>query len=692
MLEETFVPTAGQLNRSELALLPTHSDVMGLDPTFGEHDQAMSTEPRLDMAHAVDTSIPSDPSFSLLDPLNSSELFATVPDSTSSTATETSSTSVNNTGSTDNLIGQAGVNLAHSTASSTSHQSVAGTLWADRFVADLNTALTVISGNGNVNYGAGYYDYLDLSNYDSSVVTNSGQQVFDPGSGIRLMDSLTFANGAQVLFEGLDGIRFADQWIDLSVDPNDPYFSNQWNLHMMGVQNAWRFTKGTDDILLGVQDTGLGINAFGNFHPDLRDTTYFVNNVADDFVVHGASASNSHGTGVQGIMAATANNGIGTSGINWNSDVFHIDVLGGQWSDYSLAAAAQAMINQANSNGQKAVINMSLEGGLLEPAFEAVVAANQANALFVIASGNGNNSFISNPATLAQKYANVMAVGASWGLSDRSSFPTMPGQRIDYGFGDWGSNYGQGLSIMGPSEVWTTEAANTWSGVTFGTDTDFNGTSAAAPNVAGVASLVWSANPNLTATQVHQILAETAFDLGAPGDDLVYGAGFVNADAAVRRALVVPGQLSASSAMGSLSANGTLTSSAAISGTETVGMTAVEGMGFNEATMGEIEIANAPDLDRIDAASGGHRFGTITTEFTVSALPTTVDLDSVDQMESELLQSTPSLEMAAATFDASDDIFSNLQRSDWVDSDHAIAALTHELPLEAIAADWIELV
>jgi len=50
---------------------------------------------------------------------------------------------------------------------------------------------------------------------------------------------------------------------------------------------------------------------------------------------------------------------------------------------------------------------------------------------------------------------------------------------------------------------------------------------------------VWSANPYLSAGEVHQIMQETAVDLGFPGYDYEYGAGFVNADAAVRRAMAL---------------------------------------------------------------------------------------------------------------------------------------------------------
>jgi subtilisin family serine protease len=67
----------------------------------------------------------------------------------------------------------------------------------------------------------------------------------------------------------------------------------------------------------------------------------------------------------------------------------------------------------------------------------------------------------------------------------------------------------------------------------------FGGTSAATPNVTGVASLLWSANSNLSAAQVKQILSQTSYDLGLSGYDTAHGSGFVNADAALRRALAI---------------------------------------------------------------------------------------------------------------------------------------------------------
>lgn len=57
----------------------------------------------------------------------------------------------------------------------------------------------------------------------------------------------------------------------------------------------------------------------------------------------------------------------------------------------------------------------------------------------------------------------------------------------------------------------------------------FNGTSASAPHIAGIAALVWSANPSMTADEVRLALLTTADDRGEPGWDTVFGYGLANA-------------------------------------------------------------------------------------------------------------------------------------------------------------------
>jgi serine protease len=407
-------------------------------------------------------------------------------------------------------------------------QRFEGDLSANTFRPSSTVDRTVISGNGNVQFGQGGFDNIDLSSINSSAISlnlaglTQGGVAYNPGNGSRIFDAITFIDGRQILFEGIDTITFADQTVNLAVTTNDPRFRDQWSLHAMGVQNAWRFTTGNDRVLIGVGDSGLGLDRQNSLHPDLRAPFVFASNYADDFedVLFDPT---SHGTSVQSIIAATSNNGIGLSGINWNSPIVTVDVLGGDDRDQSIAQAVQSMVNQRRP-GQRLVINLSLSSPTgVRPEFEALVRQYQDEVLFVIASGNDSKSQLADPASLANRYGNVIAVGAV----DR--------QANHFGY----SNYGLGLTISAPSDVVAADSILTGNTVSFNYTDQSGGTSSAAPNVTGVASLVWSANPNLTAAQVREVIASSAYDLGNVGYDTLYGAGLVNADAAVRRAIAL---------------------------------------------------------------------------------------------------------------------------------------------------------
>lgn len=419
-----------------------------------------------------------------------------------------------------------------------SERSQAGTLKADTFTFKSGYSRTIFSGNGNVDYGSGARDLLDLSQFVSTSAafnyasSPNGGIAYNSGNGNRIFDALTLDDGSEILFEGIEAIKFADTTIDLSVTPDDSQFNQQWNLHGMGVHNAWRFTTGSNNVMIGIQDTGLGTDSGGNIHPDLRNTNFIGKNYLDEW------SDFSHGTLVQGSIAAVSNNGIGGAGINWESDLMHVDVVGEDALDYNLATATQAMIDKANARGKRLIVNISLAGGYLEE-FEQLIAENQDTALFVIAAGNDDGNSIASPADLAKEYGNVVAVGSSWGTQDWYGNSKTPGERVSYK-NWWGSNYGNGLTVTAPSEFTTTSANHNASGTfDFGYNDKFNGTSASTANVSGVASLIWSVNSNLNAAQVRAIISETAYDLGNQGYDEVYGNGFVNADAAVRRALAI---------------------------------------------------------------------------------------------------------------------------------------------------------
>ena len=419
---------------------------------------------------------------------------------------------------------------------------IQGTLGADTFTYQSGYNFNIFSGNGNYNYSVGARDILDLSGYASNAVginlaqnnTTSGV-VYDPGNGTRVFDAIVLGDGSQILFENIEVVKFADTTLNLSHIPNDPLFNQQWNLHMTGVHNAWRFTQGDNSVLMGIVDTGLGTDGNSNFHPDLRNTIVAGNNYLDEW------EDFSHGTLVQGTIGAAVNNSQGIAGINWNSPIYTIDVVGGDSEDYNLVRAVETIINEAKAQGQSALINMSLVGGY-SAQLEQIIANNQDNALFIIASGNSGDTNISSPANLAATYNKVIAVGSSWGATDWYGNSRTPGERIDYSsVGWWGSNYGNGLTLMAPSEFISTSAtidpSSSFHTHGYDDDSPFSGTSASTAMVSGIASLLWSINSNLTSEQIKSILSQTATDLGAPGYDTEYGHGLVNADAAVRRAM-----------------------------------------------------------------------------------------------------------------------------------------------------------
>ena len=110
------------------------------------------------------------------------------------------------------------------------------------------------------------------------------------------------------------------------------------------------------------------------------------------------------------------------------------------------------------------------------------------------------------------------------------------------------SNTGPEMDLVAPSgatnlngNVRTTDRMGANGYETGNYTSRFGGTSAAAPQVAGVAALMLSANPDLTEVQVRTILQQTATDMGPAGFDNTYGFGLVNAHAAVRAAFPISG-------------------------------------------------------------------------------------------------------------------------------------------------------
>ncbi|MBC7251111.1 MAG: S8 family serine peptidase [Anaerolineae bacterium] len=290
--------------------------------------------------------------------------------------------------------------------------------------------------------------------------------------------------------------------------PNDEYFIEQWNLTRIMAEQAWDITTGSEDITIAIVDTGVDLT-----HPDLSDKIVpgwdFVNDDDEPQDDHG------HGTRVAGVAAATSNNSIGITGVSWGAKIMPLKALNeDNWGFYSHIAQA---ITYAADHGAK-IINLSLGKHMPSSTLEeAVEYAYSQGCLLVAAAGDEAADSPPHPLLYPAAYDQVLAVAGS-DYNDR---------RVNT------SGYGSHIDVAAPSlEI----PATNWPTSPYPYTVE-NGTSLAAPQVAGIAALIWSVQPSYTVTNVMNLIAWTSEDITASpasaGWDEYTGWGRINA----RRAL-----------------------------------------------------------------------------------------------------------------------------------------------------------
>ena len=315
-----------------------------------------------------------------------------------------------------------------------------------------------------------------------------------------------------------------------STFPDDPQVEQQYHHESINAFAGWEFEKGlSTTVVIAVIDTGIL-----STHEDLSARVNVASSSrvsATGAVTSGISDPNvacsgfGHGTNSSGMAGATGNNAIGVTGINWAAELISINVFSacGDATNAQLAKAIDTAVSVAG--GRRMVINMSLggvdactSGGL--PA--SIQAAAQAGHLIVAAAGNQDTfnptKVVECPATNAE----VIAVGATTSSGGIASF----------------SAQGSELDVVAPGQsVRSTDGDG-------GYASSISGTSFSAPIVAGLASIMFAANPGISSTTVRDNLRASAVDLGADGFDTVFGFGQVDAYRALR--LTVKGTLSGS--------------------------------------------------------------------------------------------------------------------------------------------------
>ena len=334
----------------------------------------------------------------------------------------------------------------------------------------------------------------------------------------------------------IDGVKWCEPNIMLDVVPCNTYYTYQFYLNNpngkdINAEQAWSITTGSSNVTVAVIDLGVDRG-----HEDLSSN--IINGYTVDYPTGLGSPLNpyeSHGTACAGIIGAE-NNSIGIRGVASGVKILPINIGTGELDPdghpiyVNNIKKANAII-WAVDNGADVLScswHSSSSSSLIESAIDyaRTEGRDMKGTVVVFSAGNNYPYSVNFPASLD----GVIAVGAV----DRN------GAICSY------SSQGSSLNLVAPSSydiinggVYTT--ANTGKGELGNYTAEFGGTSAACPQVAGVAALMLSVNSLLTESQVRNKIQQTAEDLGTTGFDSVFGYGLVDAYAAVLSSLDISG-------------------------------------------------------------------------------------------------------------------------------------------------------
>lgn len=368
--------------------------------------------------------------------------------------------------------------------------------------------------------------YLEPANlFVVRTIFNGPEEMKTLCENLSQKDGVLFASGSYAFknnenftpndpFDGLNEGR--DIWDETNAR------GGTWWLEAIDARNAWGYSPYFNAVKVGIVDSG-----FDTAHPDLAGKITFPSNMLAKQNIPGA-----HGTHVAGIIGANGNNGIGISGITQNSTLVCVDWQaeeGQLWvSDlrivfgvgYAVKAGAKVVNLSVGSSsnvpeGKPAYPKLWMDAeGALVSAYMSILFNRGFDFVVVQSAGNGdskgnpidafnNGSFtcITRENCMSALFG-VPAEAVLGRIIIAGSARTLGnGNFIQSGF----SNVGDQVSICAPgSSLFSCTTAEN------GSYQYMSGTSMAAPVVTGVASLVWSVNPELTGLQVKSIVCDEA--------------------------------------------------------------------------------------------------------------------------------------------------------------------------------------
>lgn len=353
--------------------------------------------------------------------------------------------------------------------------------------------------------------------------------------------------------------------------PNDPLFGNQWHHQTIHSEAAWDWVTDTSNVIAAFTDTGVDLN-----HPDLAASLVPGYNTVENLPQsQGGTIQdiNGHGTHVAGTIGAIGNNGLGVAGVCWNVKLMPIRVSNSS-SGGSTIADLEEGARWAAENGAKTV--SASYTGVQTPSLDVTGAyVRSLGALYFYAADNYNQNHSS------FDWLNVIVVAAT----DQADAKA------------WFSSYGTAIDCAAPGvDIWSSSLGGGYGGS--------SGTSFSTPMTNGVAAMIYSIHPWLTPAEVEERLYRGCTDLGAPGEDVIFGRGRVDLEGAVLAA--ASGDLALSATPLIAGQNLTLSAAGAPSGAQVWFVYSLAGTALTQVPQAQVLLAlDAPVLLGAAVTSSG---------------------------------------------------------------------------------------
>jgi subtilisin family serine protease len=283
---------------------------------------------------------------------------------------------------------------------------------------------------------------------------------------------------------------------------NDPGYKYEWDISYTEADKAWSLVKQKREIKVAVLDTGVDYT-----HPDLKNRV--LKNKGYNFVDNNSEImdDNGHGTHVSGIIAASANDGIGISGITGTLDVKIIPVKVLDSNGDGDVDNIVKGIKYAADNGAD-VINLSFGTNSKSKSIAEAINYAKIKGVFVVAAAGNDNEDSDNFSPAGDGAFTVAAMNYNY---KKAYF----------------SDYGSCIKVSAPG-------VQILSTVPGGYEA-WDGTSMAAPVVTGIAAIIKAEDPNLSPSQIEDVLDSTAKDIMSKGKDQQSGYGLIDAYNAIKK-------------------------------------------------------------------------------------------------------------------------------------------------------------